>query len=185
MQPFQVVHVNAMKIHSKVETIDQLLSTPRPNLTRVLRKYDNVFQEELLPGFQPKMSVDDEFQVERDSKAPHRPLYQLPTSELGENAMLLRKGKNSPSKSPYGASLFFVKRNYKPLRAVLHYSALNHYTKRNNAPLSRLDEIFEMIGEVRFFSKLDLESEFHQIRVQPEDMEKTLSVRSTINSRFR
>ena len=105
-----------------------------------------------------------------------RPLYQLSPSELVAVkeyvTELLRKKKIRRSKSPFGASLFFAKHNGK-LRAVVDYRALNRITKRNNTPLPRADEMFDRLGEARVFSKLDLKTGFHQIRVQPEDIEKT------------
>ena len=85
---------------------------------------------------------------------------------------LLRKGKIRRIKSPFGASLFFVKHNGR-LRGVVDYRALNRVTKRNNAPMPRADDMFDRLGEARVFSKLDLKTGFHQIRVRPEDIEET------------
>ena len=88
---------------------------------------------------------------------------------------LLRQEKIRPSKSPYGASLFFVKEKDK-LRGVVDYRALNRITKKNNSPLPRSDEMFVRLGGAKVFSKLDLKTGFHQIRVRPEDVEKTASI---------
>lgn len=52
--------------------------------------------------------------------------------------------------------------------------ALNHITKRNNAPLPRCDEMFYQLGKARFSSKLDLKTDLHQIGLPPSDMEKTV-----------
>ena len=70
---------------------------------------------------------------------------------------LLEKGKIRLSKSPYGAPLFFVKEKDKPLRGVVDYRALNRITKRNNTPLPRSDEMFDMLGEARVFNENGLE----------------------------
>ena len=61
----------------------------------------------------------------------------------------------------------------KPLRGVVDYRALNRITKRNNAPLPRSDEMFDLLGEAKVFSKMDLKTGFHQIRVRDKDIEKT------------
>jgi Reverse transcriptase (RNA-dependent DNA polymerase) len=53
------------------------------------------------------------------------------------------------------------------------YRALNRITKRNNDPLPRSDEIFDQLGGARVFSKLNLKSGFHQVRIRPEKIEKT------------
>ena len=56
---------------------------------------------------------------------------------------------------------------------MVDYRVLNRITRRNNAPLPRPDEMFDRAGHARVFSKLDLKTGFHQIRVCPEDIEKT------------
>ena len=86
---------------------------------------------------------------------------------------LLDKGKIRPSKSPYGSPLFFVKEKGKPLRGIVDYGGLNRIMKRNNAPLPRSNVMADMFGEATVFSKMDLKMGFHQIRVKPEDIEKT------------
>ncbi len=186
MHLFQVVQLNTIRSTTKVGTKEDLLSISHPKLNRILHKYDNVFQEEIPPGLLPKRSVDHEIEVEKDSKPPHRPLYQLSPAELEEAKIyvqdLLRKGKIRPSKSPYGASLFFVKEKDKPLRGVVDYRALNHNTKRNNAPLPRSVEMFDMLGEARFFSKLDLRLYFIRSVYVLKISIKLHSIRSTVSS---
>ena len=148
-----------------------------PGLKELLEKYNTVFQYDLPSGLPPERRIDHEIETDKDAKPPHRPLYQLSPIEL--KAMkdyvedLLKKGKIRPSKSPYGAPLFFIKEKDKPLRGVVDYRALNRITKRNNTPLPRSDEMFDILGEARVFSKMDLKTGFHQIRVKPEDIEKT------------
>lgn len=86
---------------------------------------------------------------------------------------LLGTGKIRHRKSLYGALLFFAKEKYKPLRVVVDCRALNRIKKRNNALLFRLDEMIDMLGDVKVLSKMDLQNGFHQIRVRPENIEKT------------
>jgi len=173
---FQLVQVNAMK-GKPVKSKEELLSSKNAELRRLLCKYEMVLQEELPDGLPPKRSVDHEIEVNGDEKPPHRPLFQLSPAELIAAKSyvkdMLKKGKIRPSKSPYGASLFFVKDKDKPLRGVVDYRALNRITKRNNMPLPRSDEMFDRLGGASVFSKLDLKTGFHQIRVRPEDIEKT------------
>ncbi|MEM7375746.1 MAG: reverse transcriptase family protein [Bacteroidota bacterium] len=147
-----------------------------PKLERILEKYGSVFKDELPSGLPPIRAVDHEIEVEKDSKPPHRPLYQLSKEELKAAKeyvdSLLSSGKIRPSRSPYGAPLFFVK-SKDSLRGVVDYRALNRITKKNNTPLPRTDEMFDRIGGARVFSKMDLKTGFHQIRVKPRDIEKT------------
>ena len=65
-----------------------------------------------------------------------------------------------------------MKKNGK-LRGVVDYIAPNRLTKKNNAPIPRSDEMFDRLGGAKICSKLDLKTGFHQIRLRPEDVEKT------------
>lgn len=109
-------------------------------------------------------------------KPPHSPLILFSLEEMKAAKKyveeLVRKKKIRSSTSPYGAPLFFVKEKEK-LREVVDHRALNRITKGNKAPLSRSDEIFDRLGEARYFSKLDLKTGFHQIWVNSQDIEKT------------
>lgn len=142
----------------------------------LLEQFSEVFRDDLPAGLPPKRSVDHTIEIEEDSKPPHRPIFQLSPAELLATKEyivdLLKKGKIRPSRSPYGAPLFFVKQKGK-LRGVIDYRALNRITKPNNTPIPRSDEMFDRLGQAEYFSKLDLKSGFHQIRVAPEDIEKT------------
>lgn len=135
-----------------------------------------MFRDELPAGLPPERTVDHAIEIDETAKPPLLPLYQLSPAELvavkDYVIDLLRKRKTRRSRSPFGASLFFVKKKGS-LRAVVDYRALNRLTKRNNTPLPRADEMFDRLGEARLFSKLDLKTGFHQIRVRPEDIEKT------------
>ena len=121
-------------------------------------------------------TVDHAIEIEECVKPPLRHLYQLSPVELvvvkDYVVDLLRQGSIRRSKSPLGASLFFVKDKRK-LRAVVDYRALNRIAKRNNTPLPRPDEMSDRLGEAGVFSKLDLKTGFHQIRVRPEDIENS------------
>ena len=175
VQIFQVVQGSLTNGNSNDKT--KLMNSCHPRLRRILEKYQDVLQDKLPPGLPPERSVDHAIEVEDGAKPPHRPLYQLSPAELKAAKdyviELLNNGKIRPSKSPYGAPLFFVKEKNNKLRGVVDYRALNRITKRNNAPLPRSDEMFDLLGEAKYFSKLDLKTGFHQIQVRPEDVEKT------------
>lgn len=153
-------------------------NTTKPRLQRLLDSYSSVFRDNLPASLLPHRSVDHAIETEPGAKPPHRPLYQLSPAELvaaKEYVVdLLQKGKIRPIRSPYGAPLFFVKTgDGGKLRGVIDYRGLNRITKKNNAPIPRTDEIFDRLGGARVFSKMDLKTGFHQIRVRPEDIEKT------------
>src|SRR5208337_5068245 len=76
------------------------------------------------------------------------------------------------STSPYGAPLFFVKQNNK-LRLVFDYRALNKITVKNRTALPNMKELMDRLKNATVFSKIDLQSGFHQIRIVEEDKYKT------------
>ena len=162
---------------NKKNSKEMLLKCDNVSLRRLLNKYEEVFQEELPAGLPPERPVDHEIETKENEKPPHRSLYQLSPMELKANKEyvegLLRKGKISPRKLPYEAPMFFVKNKNEPLRGVVDYRALNRIMKRNNSPLPRSDEIFDLIGEAEVFSRIDLKTGFHQIRVREKYIEKT------------
>jgi hypothetical protein len=86
---------------------------------------------------------------------------------------LLDKGFIHPSTSPYGAPILFVKKKDGSLRMCIDYRALNKLTIKNRYPLPRIDEIFDRVHGAKVFSKLDLRSGYHQIRIQDQDISKT------------
>ena len=171
------VELYQVKIREVKHSKGEKFAEKNAKLERLLAEFEYVFKTELPPGLPPKRSVDHEIQVEEDSKPPHRPLFRLSPVELEEAKeyveKLLKSGKIRPSKSPYGASLFFVKQEKGKLRGVVDYRALNRMTKKNNAPIPRSDEIFDRLEGARVFSKLDLKTGLDQIRVKPEYIEKT------------
>lgn len=85
--------------------------------------------------------------------------------------------------SSFGTSLFLVKEKHK-LRAVEDYPAWNGIKKRSNSLLRRIDEMFDRIWGARCLLKLDLKTGLHQIRVQPEDMDKTALINKHVQFEY-
>lgn len=84
----------------------------------------------------------------------------------------LEKGYIRPSTSPYGAPVLFAQRKDGKLRMCIDYRSLNNITKKNSHPLPRLDDLLESLAGSELFSKLDLASGYHQIRIAEEDIQK-------------
>ena len=171
---FQVFQLVARRVPSELDNVKKGKQDSR--MDALLKKYECVFRSELPSGLPPERGVEHTIEVEEGSKPPHRPLYQLSPAELKAAKEyvedLLKKGKIRRSKSPYGAPLFFVKEEDK-LRGFVDYRALNRIKKKKNAPIPRSDEIFDRLGGATVFSRLDLKTGFHQIRVRGKDIEKT------------
>src|SRR5512140_115224 len=122
---------------------------------------DIKFIIDLIPGTAPK------------SKRP----YRMPVNELEELKKQIRelqeKGFIRPSSSPWGAPVLFVKKKDGSLRMCVDYRALNEVTIKNKYPLPRIDDLFDQLKGASVFSKIDLRSGYHQLRIREEDIPKT------------
>ncbi|KAI3738348.1 hypothetical protein L2E82_28377 [Cichorium intybus] len=86
---------------------------------------------------------------------------------------LLDKGFIRPSSSPWGAPVLFVKKKDGSMRMCIDYRELNKITIKNRYPLPRIDDLFDQLQGADYFSKIDLRSGYHQVRVKESDVEKT------------
>ena len=87
---------------------------------------------------------------------------------------LLDKGFIRWSTSPWGASVLFVKKKDKNLRLCIDYRQLNRVTIKNRYPLPRIDDLFDQLRGARVYSKIDLCTRYHQLRVREADIPKTM-----------
>jgi hypothetical protein len=103
--------------------------------------------------------------------------YRMPPVELAELKKqlqeLLDKGFIRPSTSPWGCPALFVKKKDKSLRLCIDYRPLNAVTIKNKYPLPRIDVLFDQLVRAKVFSKIDLRSCYHQIKIQATDIPKT------------
>ena len=86
---------------------------------------------------------------------------------------LLKRGWIEPSLASYGAPFFLVPKPNGGLRAVCDYRALNQVTRKIIPSLPLFENVMTELAGAKVFSGLDLTSMFYQIRVRPEDVEKT------------
>ncbi|CAH1413023.1 unnamed protein product [Lactuca virosa] len=92
------------------------------------------------------------------------------SSQLNE---LLSKGFIRPSFSPWEAPVLFVKKKDGSFRMCIDYRELNKLTIKNRYPLPRIDDLFDQLQGANYFSKIDLRSGYHQLRILEEDIPKT------------
>ena len=143
----------------------------------ILEVYADVVPPALPPGLPPVRDVDHPIELTPGSVPPSRPTFKMSQLELVELkkqlAELLAAGFIRESKSPYGAPILFVKKKGGELRMCVDYRALNNITIKNSYPLPRMDELFDRLVGARYFTKLDLRSGYHQIRIKAGDIPKT------------
>ncbi|GJZ71824.1 putative reverse transcriptase domain-containing protein [Tanacetum coccineum] len=104
--------------------------------------------------------------------------YRLAPSEMQELSAQLQelqdKGFIRPSHSPWGAPVLFVKKKDGALHMFIDYRELNKLTIKNRYPLPRINDLFDQLQGARYFSKIDLRSGYHQLRVHEDDIPKTV-----------
>jgi hypothetical protein len=104
------------------------------------------------------------------SKSPHR----MSMPELKELQLqfeeIMKKGYIRPSMSPWGALVLFVKNKDGALRLCIDFIQLNKVTVKNKYPLPRIDDLFDQLKDENIFSKIDLMSGYHQVRINDEDI---------------
>jgi len=86
---------------------------------------------------------------------------------------LQQKGFIRPSVSPFGAPVLFVHKKEGTLRLCVDYRALNKVTIKNRYPLPRIDDLIDRLAGSKYFTKIDLYSGYHQIRIKEDDIPKT------------
>ncbi|XP_074373866.1 uncharacterized protein LOC141714233 [Apium graveolens] len=129
-------------------------------------------REEIVMHREIEFAIDLEPGTEPVSKAPYR-MAPVEMKELARQLQeLLEKGVIRPSVSPWGAPVLFVKKKDGSLRLCIDYRELNKLTIKNKYPLPRIDDLFDQLKEAKYFSKIDLRSGYHQLKIKPEDIPK-------------
>ena len=143
----------------------------------LFKSYADVFPADLPSGLPPARDVDHRIELEPHTSPPSRPTYRLSPTELDELRKqledLTQHGFIQPSRSPFGAPVLFVKKKGGELRMCVDYRALNKITIKNKYPLPRIDELLDRLHGAKWFSKIDLRSGYHQVRIHPDDVSKT------------
>ena len=118
--------------------------------------------------------------IDKDSTPPAKHYYRLSPAELDvlreRVKQLIEEGWISPSTSPYAAPVLFARKKDGSLRMCIDYRALNKLSVKNKFPLPRIDDIFDQLKGATIFSKIDLDSAYHQVQIAPEDRAKTAFV---------
>ena len=151
--------------------------TDHPQAKKLLAEFADVFPDDLPSGLPPKREVDHKIELEPGCVPPTKAPYRMSPLELDELkkqlSELSSKGFIQPSKSPFGAPVLFVRKKDGTRRLCIDYRALNKFTIKNKYPLPRVDELLDRLNGSKYFSKIDLRSGYHQVRIAEGDAPKT------------
>ncbi|GJY42181.1 putative reverse transcriptase domain-containing protein [Tanacetum coccineum] len=164
-----LAHVTTKEIEDKSEK-KRLEDVP------IVKDFPEVFPEDL-PGLPPTRQVEFQIDLVPGAAPVARAPYRLAPSEMKELSEQLKelsdKGFIRPSSSPWGAPVLFVKKKDGSFRMCIDYRELNKLTVKNRYPLPRIDDLFDQLQGSSVYSKIDLRSGYHQLRVREEDISKT------------
>ncbi|GJS64395.1 putative reverse transcriptase domain-containing protein, partial [Tanacetum coccineum] len=175
---YQAIIVCAKKIvpHVTTKGTEDKSKEKRLEDVPIVQDFSNVFPEDL-PGLPPTRQVEFQINLIPGVAPVARAPYRLAPSEMKELSEQLKelsdKGLIRPSSSPWGAPVLFVKKKDKSFRMCIDYRELNKLTVKNHYPLPRIDDLFDQLQGSSVYSKIDLRSGYHQLRVREEDIPKT------------
>jgi hypothetical protein len=145
----------------------------------VVDEYPDVFPEDL-PGMPPDRDIEFIIDLIPGTAPIAKRPYRMAPAELAELKEQLRelqqKGFIKPSSSPWGSPVLFVKKKDGSMRMCVDYRSLNEVTIKNKYPLPRIDDLFDQLKGAKYFSKIDLRSGYHQLKIKESDTPKTAFV---------
>jgi hypothetical protein len=141
----------------------------------VVYEYADVFPDEL-PGMLPARDIEFAIELQPGTAPISKRPYRMPPAELAKLKKqlqeLLDKGFIRPSTSPWGCPSLFAKKD-ESLRLCIDYRPLNTVTIKNMYPLPRIAVLFYQLVGAKVFSKIDLRSGYHKIKIRASDIPKT------------
>ncbi|KAK8942729.1 hypothetical protein KSP39_PZI009417 [Platanthera zijinensis] len=149
---------------------------PQLEYIPIASEFPDVFPAEL-SGIPPDREVEFSIDVEPGTRPLSKAPYRMAPRELEELRSqldeLLERGYIRPSSSPWGAPVLFVKKKDGSMRLCIDYRDLNKVTIKNKYPLPRVDDLFDQLKGSTVFSKIDLRSGYHQLKIKESDIPRT------------
>ena len=150
-----------------------------PDVKRLLSEFADVFPTTLPHAAEtPNRGVEHRIELKPNASIPHpRPLRHQSAKDAAAMRDYVQAGVASGqirvSQSPYGSMALVVWKKDGTPRVVIDYRGVNDVTVKNKYPLPLMDELFDRVHGANVFSKIDLRTGFHQIKIHPDDREKT------------
>jgi hypothetical protein len=132
---------------------------------------------EELPGMPPDRDIEFIIELIPGTAPIAQRAYRMNPQELEELerqlADMLSKGLIRPSASPWGSPVLFVDKPDGTIRLCVDYHKLNEVTIKNKYPLPKIEDLFDQLNGAKAFSKIDLRTGYHQLKVRESDIPKT------------
>ncbi|MCO5596258.1 hypothetical protein L7F22_050318 [Adiantum nelumboides] len=148
------------------------------SLKSFLNEHAHCFSETIPVELPPSRGVDDHrIDLILGTSPPNRPPYRVSLAQqeeiMSQVNELLEKGMVQPSSSPFCSPVLLVQKKDGSYRMCVDYRALNKSTIKNRFPVPRIEDIFDRLQGSSYYSRIELKSGYHQIRIVPEDIHKT------------
>ena len=164
-------------VKEKQEENESNLSTLDKERLDFIKSFQDCFSEALPGELPPERPEDHGIDLIPASTPPNRPPYRVSAAQQEEimNQVndLLEKGLIQPSSSPFCSPVLLVQKKDGSWRMCIDYRALNKITIKNKFLIPRIDDVLDKLQGSACFSRIDLKSGYHQIRIRPEDVHKT------------
>jgi hypothetical protein len=170
-----VVTAKGVANRTKVNQLD----ASQESVVPVVNEFPDAFPDEL-PGMPPDREIEFVIQLKPGTTPIYKTPYRMATPELAELKEhikeLLEKEFIRPRSSLWGAPVIFIPKNDGTRRLCMDYRVLNEVIIKNKYQLPRIDDMFDQLRGACVFSKIDLQSGYHQLKIRECDILKTAFV---------
>jgi hypothetical protein len=143
------------------------IHTLPPKIQQVLHAYADVFSDKV--GLPPKRNADHKIPLHPNSKPPNVRPYKIPHKQKDEVDKLIKAMLQDniirPNSRPYSSPAILVRKKDGSWRLCIDYRELNSQTVKDKSPISVIEDLLDELFGAQIFSKLDLKSGYHQIRI--------------------